>query len=105
MNWLDIALIIGLIGGAFMGLRIGLIRAGFIGAGITVGFLIVGQTADDLAGWLGKYTTNESLATVFGYDAPITVAVCGDCSVMTICSQRSRGTGAMPTWARNASQC
>ena len=74
MNWLDIALIIGLIGGAFMGLRIGLIRAGFTAAGITVGFLIVGQAADDLAGWLGRYTTNESLATVFGYAVTITVS-------------------------------
>ena len=74
MNWLDIALIIGLIGGAFMGLRIGLIRAGFTAAGITVGFLIVGQASDDLAGWLGRYTTNESLATVFGYAVTITVS-------------------------------
>ena len=74
MNWLDIALIIGLIGGAFMGLRIGLIRAGFAAAGITVGLLIVGQASDDLAGWLGKYTTNESLATVFGYAVTITVS-------------------------------
>ena len=74
MNWLDIALIVGLIGGAFMGLRIGLIRAGFTAAGITVGFLIVGQTSDGLAGWLGKYTTNESLATVFGYGVTITVS-------------------------------
>ncbi len=73
MNWLDIALIIGLIGGAFMGLRIGFIRAGFTAAGITVGFLIVGQAADDLAGWLGRYTTNEPLATVFGYAITITV--------------------------------
>ena len=74
MNWLDIALIIGLIGGAFMGLRIGLIRAGFTAAGITVGFLIVGQAADVLAVWLGKYTTNESLANVFGYAVTITVS-------------------------------
>ena len=74
MNWVDIALIIGLIGGAFMGLRIGLLRAGFTAAGITVGFLIVGQAADDLAGWLGKYTTNESLANVFGYTVTITVS-------------------------------
>ena len=74
MNWIDIALIIGLIGGALMGLRVGLLRAGFTAAGITVGFLIVGQVADDLAGWLGKYTTNESLATVFGYALTITVS-------------------------------
>ena len=75
MNWLDIALIIGVIGGAFMGLRIGLIRAGFTAAGITVALLIIGQAADDLAGWLGKYTTNASLATVFGYAVTITVSM------------------------------
>ena len=58
MNWLDIALIIGLIGGAFVGLRIGLIRAGFTADGITGGFSIVGQDCDVPDRGVGTYGRN-----------------------------------------------
>ena len=50
MNWLDLVFI-GIVGvSAFVGLKIGLIRAGFTALGLVVGSIVGGQLSDDIGG-------------------------------------------------------
>ena len=47
MNWLDLAIIITVIGGTFFGLWIGFVRAAFTALGIIVGILVAGMVTDN----------------------------------------------------------
>ena len=58
MNWLDILLTILLIGGLILGLRMGLIGALFIAAGVIAGWQIASHFADDL----GAVTSGSAAA-------------------------------------------
>ena len=54
MNWLDIALIVILVLGLLWGMKTGLIGAIFTAVGILVGWVLAGQVADDIGGFIGK---------------------------------------------------
>ena len=64
MNWLDLVFI-GIVGvSAFMGLKIGLIRAGFTALGIFVGSILGGQLSDDIGGLLSGIDSDSAVANV-----------------------------------------
>jgi len=64
MNWLDLVLVIVVGLSAFMGLKIGLIRAAFTALGVLVGSVLGGQFSDDLGAIFAGVTTNSAVATV-----------------------------------------
>ncbi len=49
MNWLDIAIIVVIVGSAFMGLRSGIIKAAFSLAGLIAGVILAGRYYDPLS--------------------------------------------------------
>lgn len=75
MNWLDlvIILIVGL--SAFMGLKIGLIRAGLTALGIFVGSILGGQLSDDIGGLFSGIDADSAVATVISYAIIITICL------------------------------
>ena len=75
MNWLDLVLVI-LIGlSAFMGLKIGLVRAGFTALGIFVGSILGGQLSDDIGGIFTGIDSDGAVATVVSYAVIITISL------------------------------
>jgi len=74
MNWLDIGILIIVGVSAFMGLKIGLIRAGFTALGIFVGSVLGGQLSDDIAGMFSNIDSDSAVATVVSY--AITISIC-----------------------------
>jgi membrane protein required for colicin V production len=75
MNWLDIVFI-GIVGvSAFMGLKIGLIRAGFTALGILVGSILRGQLSDDIGGLFSGIDSDSSVANVISYVVIITICL------------------------------
>ena len=75
MNWLDLVFI-GIVGvSAFMGLKIGLIRAGFTAMGIFVGSILGGQLSDDIGGLLSGIDSDSAAANVISYALIITVCL------------------------------
>ncbi len=48
MNWLDVALILVVGVSAYMGLKFGLIRAGFTAIGVFFGSVLCGRQCDDI---------------------------------------------------------
>jgi hypothetical protein len=77
MNWLDLVLIVGVATGALLGMWIGLIRAAFAVAGVSLGVLLAGHLKDNVAGLLAGYVSNETLASAMGYAVTVSVAVAG----------------------------
>ena len=74
MNWLDIV-ILAIIGvSAFMGLKIGLIRAALTALGIFVGSILGGQLSDDIGGIFSGIESDSAAATVISY--AIIISVC-----------------------------
>ena len=49
MNWLDIAILVVIVGSAFMGLRTGIIKAAFSLAGLIVGVILAGRYYETLS--------------------------------------------------------
>ena len=54
MNWLDIVLLIALVGGAVQGMRIGLLGAAVTVIGGLVGWMLAGRFADKIGGVLDR---------------------------------------------------
>ena len=75
MNWLDIVIIIIVGVSAFMGLRIGLIRAGLAALGIFVGSILGGQISDDIGGYFTGIDSDSAVATVISYAIIISVSL------------------------------
>lgn len=67
MNWLDIVILVIVAVTAFMGLKIGVIRAGLTALGIFVGSVLGGQLSDDIGGWFSSVDSDSAVATVLSY--------------------------------------
>ena len=67
MNWLDIIILIVLIGSAVFGMRTGIITALIMTIGGFVGWLIAGQLADDLGSTFSDSVASDTLVTVVSY--------------------------------------
>ena len=77
MNWLDISLILVVGVSAYMGLKFGLIRAGFTAMGVFVGTVLGGQLSDDIGGLFAGIDSDSAAATVISYALIITVCLVG----------------------------
>ena len=75
MNMLDLALIVIIWISAVMGLKIGLVRAGFTALGIFVGSVLGGQLSDDIGGLLSGIDSDSAVATVISYAVIITLCL------------------------------
>ncbi len=75
MNMLDIFLIVIVGISAFMGLKIGLIRAGFTALGIFVGSVLGGQLSDDIGNRVSGIDSDSAVATVISYAIIITLCL------------------------------
>jgi len=75
MNWLDIALILVVGVSAYMGLKIGLIRAGFTAIGVFVGTILGGQLSDDVGALIAGVNSDGTVASVISYAIIITVCL------------------------------
>lgn len=75
MNWLDLVFI-GIVGlSAFMGLKIGLVRAGFTALGIFVGTALGGQLSNNIGGLFTGIDSDSAVASVISYAIVITVCL------------------------------
>ena len=73
MNWLDLVFI-GIVGvSALMGLKIGLIRAGFTVLGIFVGSILEGQLSNDIGGLFSGIDSDSAVANAIFYALIITI--------------------------------
>ncbi len=73
MNWLDLVFI-GIVGvSALMGLKIGLIRAGFTTLGIFVGSILEGQLSNDIRGLFSGIDSDSPVANAIFYALIITI--------------------------------
>ena len=73
MNWLDLVFI-GIVGvSALMGLKIGLIRAGFTAVGIFVGSILEGQLSNDIGGLFSGIDSDSAVANAIFYALIITI--------------------------------
>ena len=75
MNWLDVALILIVGVSAYMGLKIGLIRAGFTAMGVFVGTILGGQLSDDIGGFFSGIDADSAVASVISYALIITACL------------------------------
>lgn len=84
MNWLDLVFVILIALSAFMGLKIGLIRAGFTALGIFVGSILGGQLSDDIGGIFTGIDSDGAIATVVSYAVIITICLTAAAILSTI---------------------
>jgi membrane protein required for colicin V production len=84
MNWLDLVFVILIALSAFMGLKIGLIRAGFTALGIFVGSILGGQLGDDIGGIFTGIDSDGAVATVVSYAVIITICLTVSAILATI---------------------
>ena len=75
MNWLDFAIIITLAVGALLGIRIGIIRAGFAAAGVIFGIVMLGQVTRYASIWFGGHVEAEAIIKVVAYGITIVLSV------------------------------
>ena len=67
MNFLDIVLLIVLIGAAFQGLKVGLIGAAVNAVALIVGWMLAGQLSDEVGGIFSGSIANDTIVTVISY--------------------------------------
>jgi len=67
MNWIDIIMLITLIGSAVFGMRTGIITALIMTIGGFVGWLIAGQLSDDIGSTFSNSVSSDTLVTVVSY--------------------------------------
>ena len=67
MNWLDIVLLVALVGGAVQGLRIGLLGAAVTAIGGLVGWMLAGRFADKIGDVLSGSINSDRIVTVISY--------------------------------------
>ena len=75
MNWLDFVIIALLVVGSLMGMKFGLIRAGFTAAGALIGSLVAGQFSDDIGAIFEQSVSNDTIVTVLSYGVIIIAAI------------------------------
>ena len=75
MNWLDFVLIAILALGAYQGMKMGLIGAAFIVAGVYIGWLLAGQYSGDVGELFSDSLNNETWVTAISYAIIIIAAV------------------------------
>ena len=76
MGWLDIVLLAVVAVAGLGGLRLGLIRAVFVIAGMLIGWLVAGQLSDDIGAAVGgSSTTLDTVVTTVSYS--VIVSACG----------------------------
>jgi len=66
MNWLDIILIIALVGSALVGLWIGIIRAALALIGLIVGVVLAGNFYEPVSSWFG-FIPNDDAANIVAF--------------------------------------
>ena len=84
MNWLDIVILIIVGVGAFMGLKMGVIRAGLTTLGIFVGSILGGQLSDDIGGIFSGIDSESAVATVLSYAIIISISLTAAAIAATI---------------------
>ncbi len=67
MNWLDFVLLIVLISGFLYGVKVGLLGALFVTAGVIVGWQIASHYADDLGAALSRSIAADTISTFIWY--------------------------------------
>ena len=80
MNWLDVSIIILVLGGSCLGMQLGLIRATFTVVGIRIGTTVVGPISDDVATYYAQYIQYETLIAVLCY--VLIIAVSGTLAII-----------------------
>ena len=75
MNWFDILLLATLILGALYGMKMGLIKAVFVTAGVYVGWLLAGQWSDKVGGIFEGSVSNDTIVTVLTYAVTMVAAL------------------------------
>ena len=66
MNWLDIVLIIALVGSAFIGLRLGIIKAVLSLIGLIAGVVLAGNFYEPVSSWFG-FISNDNAANIVAF--------------------------------------
>ena len=84
MNWLDIVILIIVGVGAFMGLKMGVIRAGLTTLGIFAGTVLGGQLSDDIGGIFSGIDSESAVATVLSYAIIISISLTAAAIAATI---------------------
>jgi membrane protein required for colicin V production len=67
MSWLDLVIVVVLVVGAFLGLRMGIIKAVLFLAGVIVGVVLAGQYYGALAGVLPFFSETSSAAKIVAF--------------------------------------
>ena len=67
MNWLDIVIIVILLGSVFQSMRMGLIGAAITALGIIIGWQLAGQFSDDLGALFDDSLSSDTWVTVISY--------------------------------------
>jgi membrane protein required for colicin V production len=67
MSWLDLVIVVVLVVGAFLGLRMGIIKAVLFLAGVIVGVILAGQYYGALAGVLPFFSETSSAARIVAF--------------------------------------
>ena len=75
MNWFDLVLLAILLTCALTGVKIGLIRAGFMAGGVLIGWLVAAQYSGEIGDLLGNSLSNHTAITVVSYSIIIVVSV------------------------------
>ena len=75
MNWIDFLLLAVLIVGALYGMKMGLIKAVFVTAGVYIGWLLAGQWSDKVGGIFEGSVSNDTIVTVLTYAVTMVAAV------------------------------
>jgi uncharacterized membrane protein required for colicin V production len=75
VNWIDFVLLATLIVGALYGMKMGLIKAVFVTAGVYIGWLLAGQWSDKVGGIFEGSVSNDTVVTVLTYAVTMVAAL------------------------------
>ncbi len=75
MNWIDFVLLATLIVGALYGMKMGLIKAVFVTAGVYIGWLLAGQWSDKVGGIFEGSVSNDTIVTALTYAMTMVAAL------------------------------
>ena len=74
MGWLDIVLLAIIVVAGLGAMRLGLIRAAFVGVGVLIGWLVAGQLSDDIGAAIGGSASNDTIVTTVSYAVIMTAS-------------------------------
>jgi uncharacterized membrane protein required for colicin V production len=75
VNWIDFVLLATLIVGALYGMKMGLIKAVFVTAGVYIGWLLAGQWSDKVGGIFEGSVSNDTIVTALTYAMTMVAAL------------------------------